>query len=57
MENKGWEVGMKFIVCLCIMYPLTLIKTIKILNYVASLSIFFIFTSVIFVIVKFGIWE
>eukprot|EP00703_Trepomonas_sp_PC1_P002531 JAP94075.1 Amino acid transporter family protein [Trepomonas sp. PC1] len=57
MDDPGWRMGMKFITCLCIMYPLTLIKTIKALSYIASLSIVFVFTSVGYVIVKFGIWK
>ncbi len=47
---------MKFITTLCVMYPLTFIKTIKGLNYVSSLCIVFVFTTVIYVIVKFFIW-
>ena len=57
LEDDGWIIGMKFIICLLIMFPLTMFKTIKILNYVSSLSIVFVIVSVIFVIVKFGIWE
>lgn len=57
MNSSGWKIGMKFITCLCIMYPLTLIKTIKALSYVASLSLLFVFISVFFVLVRFGIWE
>lgn len=57
MDGEAWKTGMKFITCLCVMYPLTLIKTIKVLNYVASMSLLFVFVSVIFVIIKFGIWE
>ena len=57
MDDPGWKIGMKFITCLCIMFPLTFIKTIKVLNYIASLSIVFVFTSVAYVIVKFGIWK
>lgn len=48
---------MKFITCLCVMYPLTLFKTIKVLNYIASCSIIFVFVSVFFVISEFGIWK
>jgi len=57
MEDQAWKIGMKFITCLLVMYPLTLIKTIKVLNYIASLSIVFVFVSVIFVLVKFGQWK
>lgn len=47
---------MKFITTLCVMYPLTFIKTIKVLNYVSSLCIVFVFATVLYVIVKFFIW-
>ncbi|CAL6002564.1 Amino_acid transporter family protein [Hexamita inflata] len=57
INNNGWVVGMKFITCLCVMFPLTFIKTIKVLNYVASLSLVFVMVSVIYVIVRFIQWK
>ena len=47
---------LKVIITMCIMYPLTMLKTIKVLNYVSSLCIVFVFVTVVYVVVEFFIF-
>ena len=57
MQSNTWKICMKIITSLCIMFPMSLIKTIKVLSYIASLSLLFVFIAFFFVIVKFGQWK
>ncbi|KAH0571426.1 Amino acid transporter family protein [Spironucleus salmonicida] len=57
LKEKGWKIGLKFICTLCIMYPLTLLKTIKLLNFISSFCIIFVFFTVFYVLIQFIIWQ
>ncbi|KAH0576308.1 Amino acid transporter family protein [Spironucleus salmonicida] len=56
LTENSWQIGLKFICGLLVMFPLSLLKTIKVLNFISSFCILFVFLTVLYVIGQFFSW-